>query len=385
LAQRGNGIAYLYSGETQPEYMPGHSNGDPDEPGHVAPRSRRNMMKRVAKAGIARTSKVSSRLSKAIERRAKDYEIARYKRASFNKGDQLFIPWGEWWDSRFITKLEQCHKQGVVLIQVLHDMSPIVVPQFSNSGNATETFPVYMRHILPITDLVLSVSKNSASDAKTWLKQNKLHEPPIKVFRLGDDIKVSKPERPDDEIFNASKLKGNDFIMCVGTIELKKNHMMFYYVYKLAHARGIELPKLVIAGRLGWLTEATYELMTKDPEVKDKFVFQLNKSDEILSWLYGHCLFTVLPSFYEGWGIPIAESLARGVPCISSNTSSMTEIAEDFVEHFSPASSDECLGAIQKMLKPATLEAARKRTKQYVPYSWDDSFVQVKKYMEILK
>jgi glycosyltransferase involved in cell wall biosynthesis len=380
LSHRGHGIAYLYEGQPSPPLM----SGDLSISSTPQPARKKLTLKRIAKGGIVRTAKVNKRLAARVEQKARTWEVRRYKRVALGKGDTLFIPWGEWWSRDFITRLEQGHTDGVRLVQILHDMSPIVVPQYSNSGNATETFPIYCRRILPITDLVLSVSKNTKKDAVKWLTDNELHVPPIEVIRLGDDIKISRPRKPGDEPFTKGELSDN-FILFVGTIELKKNHQLMYYVYKLARSQGIELPKLVIAGRRGWMTEATFELMTKDPEVSDQFIFLLDRDDEELSWLYNNCLFTVLPSFYEGWGIPIAESIARGVPCLCSNTSSMTEIAEGYVEHFSPYSSDECLRGMRRWLeKPATLEAARERTRQYKQFTWDQSFAQVKKHMEEL-
>lgn len=379
LAHRGHGIAYLYAGQPTPTFT--GINGV-ETSSASRPASNKLTLKRVARGGIRRTARVNKRLAAAVERRVRVIEVRRYKRVVFENNDTIFIPWGEWWSRDFITKLEACHREGVRLVQILHDMSPIVVPQYSNSGNAVETFPVYCRRILPITDLVLSVSENSKNDAVRWLADNELHVPPIKVIRLGDDIKISRPRKPGDEPFTKNELTDN-FILFVGTIELKKNHMLMYYVYKLALVKGIELPKLVIAGRRGWMTESTFELMTKDPEVSDKFVFLLDRDDKELSWLYNHALFTVLPSFYEGWGIPIAESVARGVPCLCSDTSSMTEVAEGYVEHFTPYSSDDCLrGMLRWLEKPDTLELARRRARAYKHFTWDQSYDQVKEHME---
>lgn len=375
LAQRGHGIVYVRG--DGPIETP--SNGSTERAREVKV-AMPSLAKRAVKKGLRVTAHYNPRVAGAVERRAQQMRMAQWKRADMGKGDSLFIPWGEWWDGNFITKLEQLHGDGVYLLQVLHDMSPIVVPQFSNSGNATETFPVYCRRILPICDLVLSVSENSRKDALKWLKANKLPIPKIEVFRLGDDIEIAKSTKPDDSHVNGGLRDG--YLLMVGTIELKKNHQLLYYVYKLAKSRGIDLPPVVIAGRYGWMTEATVELMTKDPEVKDKLIFMIEPSDEELSWLYDHCLFTVLPSLYEGWGIPIAESVARGVPCLCSNTSSMTEIAEGYVKHFNPTSTDECLAGIQAWLEPQTLAAARKKVKNYKQYSWDDSFAQVDRYVK---
>ena len=265
-------------------------------------------------------------------------------------------------------------------MQIIHDVATTVWPQFYEKVDVSPT--TYNARIIPIADLVLCVSENTRRELVGWLKAQKLHVPRVAVFRLGDVLDVAKSTKPDDPAFKESGLKGGDFLLVVGTLEAKKNHALFYYVYKRAKPQGITLPKLVIVGRRGWGTDDIYRIMTGDPEIGSQFVFQHNTSDENLSWLYDHCLFTVLPSFHEGWGIPIAESLSRGVPCACSNTSSMVEIGEGIVEHFSPYSTDECLAAIVKLLDPKALAAARGRTAGYKQMSWDATFTQVKHFLE---
>ena len=126
-------------------------------------------------------------------------------------------------------------------------------------------------------------------------------------------------------------------------------------------------------GRFVWR-----DLMTTDPDTKEQFIFLHNVSDEELSWLYDHCLFSIYPSFYEGWGLPIAESIAHGKPCLASNTSSMPEIAGDLLTYFSPYSSDECLQAIVGLLDPRARQKATTKIKKYRPVSWDQTFDQIR-------
>jgi glycosyltransferase involved in cell wall biosynthesis len=387
--QRGHGIPYMYEGQATPTSATAVSKRATTTTAPARPSASATLQRqarRVVKASINRSRRVTPRLADALEARAKAVHMARFKRIRFQKDDCLFIPWGEWWDMNFIDKLEEWHKQnGVRLVQIVHDMGPAIMPHLSNSGNATQTFPVYCRRILPLCDLVLTVSENSKREAVAWLKERKLHVPPIHFFRLGDDIQIAKPMPSQDPAYKKSGLKGKDFILLVGTFELKKNHLLLYYVYHLALERGIELPKMVMVGRRGWLTEVTYELMSKDPLVKDKFVFLFDTSDEELSWIYDRALFSVLPSMYEGWGIPIAESIARGVPCLAGNTSSMPEVAPGFVKHFSSYSTDELLDAMHYWLKnPKELAKARKHTQTYKQFTWDESFAQVAKQMRSL-
>ncbi len=386
LHERNRGIQYLKVGQER---------SDPKQP-EIAAAARdykqdqqvvmRQGAIRIIKGLLRRSGRVVPGLSSRVEHHLKRARMANYKVAAYQKGDQVFIPWGEWWDDNFITKLQLWHREsGLGIVQIIHDMGPIMIPQFTGAGGAggsTKTFPKYCREVLPISDLVLCVSQNTKREATQWLKDQKLHVPRMEVFRLGDDFKVAKATEPTDDVFRKAKLKGSDYLLTVCTIEARKNHVLLYYVYKLALARGVDLPKIAIVGRRGWGTEEVYNFMTNDPAVKDKFVFLHNMGDEELSWLYSHCQLTVFPSFYEGWGIPIAESIARGVPCLCSNTTSMIEIAEGYVEHFSPSSADECLAAIQKMLIPKNLEDARERAKGYKQVSWDSSFDQVIAYLE---
>ncbi len=358
-----------------------------DVPEAVAPAAaapQRSLAKRVVKKGLRVSSKLSPKIAEKLENQAKQIHMKNYLQVDFQKGDFLVIPWGEWWDQRFTDRVVRAHnEQDVKIVQVIHDVAPTVWPQFFEQVAVSPT--VYNSCVVPIADLVVCVSQNTKRELTEWLKSEKLHVPRIEVIRLGDDIKISKTRKPHEESFKKSGLKGDDFLLCVGTIEAKKNHYLFYYVYKLAKQRGIKLPKLVIIGRHGFHTDDMYDIMTRDPAVKDSFVFLHDADDEELSWAYEHCLFTVLASFHEGWGIPIAESIARGVPCLSSNTSSMVEIAEGKgVAHFAPTSSEECLAAILNWVdNPKELAKARAATKQYKQTTWDDTFAQVKNYMEI--
>lgn len=388
LAELGKGIHYIKVGQVTSAAKPAEIDEDPVTYRRSQREALRHGAVRVVKAILRRGARVAPGMSHKIEERLKRERMSQYKVAQFSSGDRVFIPWGEWWDNGFIDKLKYWHDQrGLGIIQIIHDMGPIMIPQFSGAGGAggsTETFPVYCRAILPICDLVLCVSQNTKSEATAWLKQQGLKVPRMEVFRLGDDFKVAKAVEPTDDDFKQSGLRKGKYLLCVGTFEARKNHALLYYVYKLARARGIDLPQLTIVGRRGWGTDDIYSIISNDPEMKGKIVFLHNVGDQQLSWMYNNCLFTIFPSLYEGWGIPIAESVARGVPCLCSNTTSMVEIAEGFVDHFSPTSTDECLAAIQRLLDPGRLKAAREHTKAYKQHSWDGSFEQVNNYLEDL-
>ena len=292
---------------------------------------------------------------------------------TFQKNDALLVIWGEWGDGSYRAALKQVVGQNNIrMYQMVHDMLPLVTPQYST--HSTIPLTEYATEIYPLCTGLISISDNTKKDVTMWLNQHDITVPPITTVRLGDDFKKATPVKPSHEFFMSNK----DYIVCVGTIETRKNHTLLYYTYKLAKARDIMLPPLVVVGRRGWLTENIYDLMANDPDTKDQFIFLHDASDEELAWIYEHSLFSVYPSHYEGWGLPVAESIAYGIPSISSNTSSMPEIAGDIISYFTPTSTDECLSAIKNLLDKNNLKEAKKKLGNYKTTSWDETFLQIK-------
>ncbi len=310
-------------------------------------------------------------LSTKVFKNKKDHK----KAVSFHEGDLLMVL-ADWHSSdiNFTEELLRLHTKGVKLIQLVHDLLPIVTPQYA--GHATEYVTNYAKKIYPICSSIIAVSENTKKDIAEWLSINKLKVPPIDVIRLGDDFQTVKPVKPPGlEEYGSENMQ---YILCVSTIEARKNHMLLYYVYKLAYSKNIILPKLIIVGRVGWHAEDIYVRLTNDPAINTNIIIQNNINDNELAWLYKNSLFSIYPSFYEGWGLPVAESIRYGKVCLSSNTSSLPEIAGDLIEYFNPFSTDECLKLIVKLMDINVLKMATKKLSKYKITSWDNTFQSVK-------
>ena len=98
-------------------------------------------------------------------------------------------------------------------------------------------------------------------------------------------------------------------------------------------------------------------------------------SDAELLSLYDGCQFTLFPSLFEGWGLPVTESLARGRPCVSSNRASLPEAGGDLASYFDPDNLEDAYRAVRAVIDdPAHLEAWRERVARdfrHVP--WEHS------------
>lgn len=295
--------------------------------------------------------------------------LIRLQKAKLTSKDILLVPAGLWDNQEYINTLQSVNAK---LIHVVYDMIPIVCPQYV-VDYLPPIFTNYMFKVLPKCQRVLSISEATAEDLKKVFQKNNLKINDIRVFRLGDDL--------TDKNKNFKKLYLDNFCLCVGTVEVRKNHMLLYYVYKKAISEKINLPKLIIVGKKGWLTNDFMYLINNDPDIRNKIIHLDNVTDGELNWLYKHCLFTVFPSFYEGWGLPIAESLFHNKVTLSSNTSSMLEIGDDNADYFSPNSTDELFNLMKKFLNPAKRQG-REKTIQYQTTSWKSSIKQFNEYIE---
>ncbi len=295
------------------------------------------------------------------------------RKVQLEENATLFMPHGGVWESKKYSKyiLNLQSAADIALIPIVYDLCPVLTPQFCSKG-VRKIFSRHMRETLSKSDHVLAISQNTLSDIERWLGDLGQSIPEISVFRLGDEIGGERSSKPSMKL-------PSQYLLCVGTIEARKNHTVLYYVYKLAAQRGIEIPPVVIVGRKGWLAQDIYEIIQTDPDIKNKFIFLHKQSDQELAWLYENSLFSVYPTFYEGWGLPVAESLLRGRPVISSGTSSLPEIAGDLVEYCSPYSPDDFLQKITKLSSDQkNLEVLASRIKKtYKPTTWDETYRQV--------
>jgi glycosyltransferase involved in cell wall biosynthesis len=304
-----------------------------------------------------------------------DSKINKFKRertaehapSATTKGEQFLVLAGLWDKEGYIESLKLLEKRGVQLFHVVYDMIPILQPQYMVDF-LPPIFEHYMLEVLPLCTGILSISESTARDTKEVLKSKRLNTPPIKAFRLGDDIPAKIAEQRPAGI-------NGDFFLSVSTIEARKNHTIFFYLYKLAIQKGIELPQLLIVGKRGWNTADFQYLVEHDPEIKEKIRILDNIEDSELNWLYKNSKAVIFPSFYEGWGLPIAEALYYEKVVLCADTSSLPEVGGELAYYFSPFSPEQLLDSIEQyILNPKTLLNRENEVKtKYKPTSWQQA------------
>lgn len=268
--------------------------------------------------------------------------------------DVLFSSGASWGDQKYpacIRSLKQT--MGFRFVSLIYDIVPLKFPHLVQP-HVAPLFQAWFPETLKNSDLLIAISENTRKDIQEFTESAGIPCPPIEVVRLGDELPAGTRENvtsPGEE---------DPFVLCVGTIEVRKNHMLLYHVWRrLIERHGNRVPRLLLAGAKGWISDDVLHLITKDPLTRARVVPLFRTSDEELRRLYRNCLFTVYPSFYEGWGLPVAESLTYGKFCIASRASSIPEIGGDLLDYHDPYDFAEALGLIERAMFDPAYRAAR--------------------------
>src|SRR5262249_18409088 len=120
------------------------------------------------------------------------------------------------------------------------------------------------------------------------------------------------------------------FVLFVSTIEARKNHHLMFGIWQDMVSQGVDVPTLVCIGHVRWKSEDCIVQLVESNYLNGKIMIIEDVWDRALHQLYHRCLFTVFPSHYEGWGLPVSEALAQGKICVCSDRTSLPEVAGEF-------------------------------------------------------
>lgn len=252
---------------------------------------------------------------------------------------------------------------------LIHDTIPVSHPQFFDRG-FPHVYTEFLFETLIMAKTVFAISQSTRSDVEKFCEDNAIPMPNIVTIREGDSFTPdSNPVRPYG-VYDNEK-----YVLAVGSFEIRKNYRVLYEAVKEAQLRNVTIPKIIIVGRQGFLSYDLARLIEDDPTTQASILHFRHVDDAELTWLYQHALFTVYPSSYEGWGLPIAEALSYGKFCISSNTSSMPEVGGKLVDYVSPY---DVVGWMEKLsLYGSDSELLAQKTaaveKNFKPHSWSEA------------
>ena len=219
--------------------------------------------------------------------------------------------------------------------------------------------------------LLLSISHVSKDILVASRAERELPCPPIEVIRLGHDIPATV-----DAGASVAGLTAGQFVLAVGDHSPRKNFGLLIDVWEDMLARGTDGgSKLVLVGRIAHLGTALVERVRAKPALAAAVMFLPNVPDGGLYWLYANCRFTAFPSRLEGFGLPAAESLGFGKPCVASNATAIPEATQGAAILLDPDDRPAWRAAIERLLSDdGYLHEQEQRVKRdYRLITWRDT------------
>ena len=263
----------------------------------------------------------------------------------------------------------QCHNppRRTLLTTTIHDMTCWLMPELHSQPNARAT-QWFGEHIMKRADGIIAVSESTRRDT-------------LEILDLAPErVETIYPGVPDAffdvtaaDVHAARARYGLEraYVLFVGTIEPRKNVPGLLDAYTQLRRSTREDFELVLAGPLGWADPATIAKVRHTEGVR--YLGYVN--EDALPGITAGASVLAYPSFYEGFGFPVAQAMAAGVPSITSDLSSLPEIAGEAALLIDPESTAEIRDALERLLTSPGLRerlggAGRVRARQF---RWDIS------------
>ncbi|QHM92237.1 glycosyltransferase family 4 protein [Acetobacter pasteurianus] len=293
------------------------------------------------------------------------------------KGDILLSLGASWSHAMYQKLLRQCRQQYGMRIGVLvHDLVPLLWPEWCQPG-LPAVFRRWYQQVVPECDVIFANSESTQKDVLTYAQQSgKPLSVPVIVVPMGCGFSKADPESASASVQEHIKQLG-PYVLCAGTLEVRKNHALLVRVWRrlLQERPANAVPKLVIAGGQGWLVDDLLQQLENSAWLNGHVVWIDRPSDSCMAQLYKQAQFTIFPSFYEGWGLPVTESLYWGKPSLTASASSLPEAGMGLTEMFDPDNASQALELVRNVLdQPQGLAAMEQQIKaHFQPTSWSQA------------
>lgn len=302
--------------------------------------------------------------------------------------DDILIELGATWTSpASMTLCRQHVRAGGRVVQLIHDVIPAIRPELFPQG-VTTRFNQFIEHLADGCSEYLCVSESTARDLRAVLLDRNQPGKPITVIPLAHEMEGFKRNTPPDQPDNAElvKLARQPFVLCVGTIEIRKNGTGLLQAWSaLRNLKNVDLPRLVFAGTRGWGLQAFDQMLETHPELSTCITFLPSPTDRDLAYLYARCAFTVYPSFYEGWGLPPGEAAWFGAFSIVSSTSALPEVLGPLADYVNPDRPESIVDAVVRATsQPEELSRRKRAVATARLRTWKDVGHQLGQYLSNL-
>ena len=261
-----------------------------------------------------------------------------------------------WISDALMLAARDAHAAGARCVYLLYDLTPVL--ETGHTAAVNQLFDRYLNLITQTGSRIPAISESSRRDYEHHCAKRDWDAVPGRVTGLPCGI---TPEQ-----FDVTESPWpRPYALFVGTVESRKNHLLALRAWQVLIDRHgpANVPDLVCVGRLGWHADTFLREYVESAGLDGKLsVLSTSVADEELARFYAHAEFTVYPSRYEGWGLPVSESLAFGrLPVVAYN-SSLPEAGRDLAAYFRSDDLDDFVHVLEtRAFDPAARHDAEER------------------------
>ena len=268
-----------------------------------------------------------------------------------------------WINDQLMAAIRQAVRDGVRFVDLFYDLTPVL-----DAGHSAQLRPLFERYLALLADCasrVPAISQSSRADLTTYTAERTWRTPPGSATGLPSGLLATMSSTSEPNTSEPNTSSATPYALMVGTIEARKNHMVAFSVWQELIARhGAEsIPTLMCVGKIGWNSEPFLDALAASNNLNGKIEIRTDSvSDTELAELYRNCEFSIYPSAYEGWGLPVTESLYFGAPVIASHSSSLPEAGGDLALYAETGNVDDFVRVIEtNFLDQEQLTAIKER------------------------
>ena len=266
---------------------------------------------------------------------------------------------------------------GARPVFVISDLIPITHPEYCRPGER-ERHLTRMGVALSTGSGIVTISQDTLDVLQRFCAHKELKMPPAVAAPLA-------PGLPETQA--GPRPMARPYFVIIGTIEPRKNHWLLLQLWRqMVEKMGNQAPRLVVIGQRGWECENVVDLLERCAQLKGVVIERSNCSDaELITYLH-HARALLFPSFAEGYGMPLTEALAIGVPVIASDLSVFRETSGEVPEYANPLDGKRWEELIVEYTRPDSVlrEAQLKRIEGFHPGIWPQHFARVDALLESL-
>ena len=231
-------------------------------------------------------------------------------------------------------------RRGAAFVCMVHDLIPI---EFGEYARPTEPARHQRRidTVARLADGIICNSEATRRSLQPWLEAARPVPPPVLVAHLGVDPPRPAPPNPDTP----------PYFVFLGTIEPRKNHLLILHLWRRLAESGTKL-RLVMVGRRGWENEQVIDMVERCEPLRGLVTERDSLSDAETTALMQGARAVLLPSFAEGYGLPVAEALAHGAPVLCSPLPALREVGQDVPDYLDPLDGPAWQRAIEDYATP---------------------------------